>query len=53
MNNAPLLLTKADSLNTFAAIALQSREPSEVTLIGGEMTLFDQVRLDVIALFDN
>ncbi len=51
--NAPLLLTKADSLNDFAASALQGREPSVVTLIGGEMMLFDQVRLDVIALFDN
>lgn len=52
VNNAPLLLTKADSLNTFAASALQRRKPSLVTLVGGEMTLFDQVRLDVIALLD-
>ncbi len=52
INNAPLLLTEGDSLNVFAASSLQGREPTLVTLIGGEMALFDQVRLDVIALFD-
>lgn len=35
-----------------AATSIRGRQPSLVTLIGGERTLFDRVHLDVIAVPD-
>ncbi|MGB3830018.1 MAG: ExeM/NucH family extracellular endonuclease [Ornithinimicrobium sp.] len=47
---SPLLLTEAGALNPFAATAIEDRNPSVITLVGGVKALNNAVRNDLLGL---
>ncbi|WP_181009933.1 S8 family serine peptidase [Ornithinimicrobium sufpigmenti] len=51
LHGSPVLLTKAEELPSVTGDALTEREPSQVTLLGGELRIPDAVRAAIEELF--
>ncbi|MFK5690926.1 S8 family serine peptidase [Ornithinimicrobium sp. LYQ92] len=51
LHGSPMLLTRAENLPTVTGLALTERDPSQVTLLGGELRIPEEVRRAIEELF--